>query len=69
MSRLRFEGRKELTIEENERLNALSDPLLSLDEDSLAEWLEVNIANLDDSKMLFKRLIKIIASTAKHRGV
>ena len=65
MSRLRFEGRKELTAGEIERLDALGDPLLSLDEKSLSEWVEVNITTIEDSKMLFKRLIKIIASTKR----
>ena len=46
MSRLRYEGRKELTVEERERLDLYSNPLLSMNDKALGEWLDENVTDI-----------------------
>jgi hypothetical protein len=65
MSRLRYEGRKELTVEERERLDLYSNPLLSMNDKALREWLDENVTDIEDSKELFKQLIKVISNVVK----
>jgi hypothetical protein len=65
MSRLRYEGRKELTVEERERLDLYSNPLLSMNDKALGEWLDENVTDIEDSKELFKQLIKVISNVVK----
>jgi len=65
MSRLRYEGRKELTVEERERLDLYSNPLLSMNDKALMEWLDENVTDIEDSKELFKQLIKVISNVVK----
>lgn len=65
MSRLRYEGRKELTVGERERLDLYSNPLLSMNDKALGEWLDENVTDIEDSKELFKQLIKVISNVVK----
>jgi hypothetical protein len=66
MSKLRYEGRKELTVGENDRLDLLSNPLLSMNDEALGEWLDENVTDIEDSKELFKQIIKVISEVVKY---